>query len=119
MEHIDGTRMWNEFVFYRPEDRTLICSDLVFNIHDIPNFATHLLLFLVGARRKFVQSRFERWVLVADRKRFADSLVDVLAWDFDRIIMAHGRIVETRGREMLTGAASWAIGEPHRKRLSA
>lgn len=117
MVGLAGTRLWNEFVFFLPESRTLICSDLVFNIHDIPNLATHIMLWLVGARRRFAQSRAERWFLVKDRKRFGDSLADVLRWDFDRIVMAHGRIVETGGHQMLAREVSWALDTSPRKQL--
>jgi hypothetical protein len=41
---------------------------------------------------------------VKDRAAFDRSIERMLAWDFDRIVMAHGDIVETGGRRMLIEA---------------
>jgi glyoxylase-like metal-dependent hydrolase (beta-lactamase superfamily II) len=95
-------------VFFHRASGTLVCSDLVFNIHDIPNLATSFMLLLVGARRRFTQTRTERWLLVKDRKSYAESLSKVLQWDFDRVVMGHGRIVDTGGHQRLADAVSWA-----------
>lgn len=104
-----GTRNWNECVFYPVGKHTLICSDLLFNIHDSPNLSTDLLLRVIGVRRKLAQSRTQRWLMVRDRERYAESIERVLAWDFERIIMAHGRIVERDGRAGLRRALAWAL----------
>lgn len=109
MRRLDGTRMWNESVFFVPEQRTLICSDLVFNVQEVPNFATSLFLTLTGAKRRFVQTRTTRWFLVKDRERFGRSMQKILEWDIERIIMGHGRIVESDGRKKLAEAARWAL----------
>ncbi|QDG53650.1 hypothetical protein FIV42_23755 [Persicimonas caeni] len=116
MVGIEGTRYWNEFVFYEPKSRTLICSDLVFNIHEIPNFATNLMLTLVGGKGGVVQTRSERWFLVKDRPSYAESIAKVLAWDFDRLVMGHGRVVETGGYEELARAVRWALPSSHREK---
>ncbi len=115
---IQGTRYWNEFVFYEPKSRTLICTDLVFNIHDIPNLATNLMLTLVGGKNRVVQTRSERWFLVKDRQLYADSIATVLEWDFDRLVMGHGRVVEAGGYEQLVEAVRWALPESRTKRQS-
>jgi hypothetical protein len=45
------------------------------------------------------------WKLwVKDRAAFERSIEAVLAWDFDRIAMAHGEILETNARDRLIGA---------------
>lgn len=109
MLELQGTRHWDEFVFFAPDSRTLLCTDLVMNIHDIANLRTSLALWLLGLRKRFAQSRLERWYLVEDRARFGSSLQQLFEWDFDRIVMAHGRIVETGGRQKLMETASWVL----------
>jgi uncharacterized protein YndB with AHSA1/START domain len=115
---IDGTRSWNEFVCYLPAHRTLLCADLVFNIQEIPNLATSILLWLVGARKRFTQSRLERWFLVTDREAYGRSLGRIFEWSFDRVIMAHGEIVEEEGYERLVEACGWALDAPEIEDLS-
>ena len=118
MLHIEGTKRWNEFVFFVPASKTLLCSDLVFNIHDIPNLATHLMLLVVGAKRRLVQSRTLRWLMVADRARYAESISKVLDWDFDRVVMGHGRVVDSGGHRQMVEAVRWALPEPRNQRLT-
>jgi glyoxylase-like metal-dependent hydrolase (beta-lactamase superfamily II) len=116
---IEGTKMWGEFVFLHRASRTLLCADLVFNIHDIPNLATHIVLWLVGARRRFTQTRSERWLMVKDREAYAESVSKVLEWDFDRVVMGHGRVVDTGGHRRLAEAVSWAVGDATRRQIEA
>ncbi len=35
----------------------------------------------------------------------------ILAWDFDRIVVAHGDVLERNGRERLRAAYSWLLAE--------
>jgi hypothetical protein len=111
MRGLEGTRWWNEYVFWLRESGTLLCSDFVFNIRDPANFWTRLLLTLVGANGELAQSRTERWFLVRDRDAFAGSIAEILEWDFERIVMAHGEIVEHDGRRRLAEVSSWAFDD--------
>lgn len=104
-----GTRNWNECVFYPVGKGTLICSDLVFNVRESPNFSTDLLLRVIGVRHKLAQSRTQRWLMVRNRAEYARSIEKVLAWDFERIIMAHGRVVKSDGKAGLRRALRWAL----------
>lgn len=116
---VQGTRYWSEFVFFVPRSRTLICSDLVFNIHHIPNCATKLMLTLVGGKGGVVQTRTERWFLVKDRRSYAQSISKILQWDFDRLIMGHGRVVDTGGHRELANAVQWAFPDSGTKQLTS
>jgi hypothetical protein len=41
-------------------------------------------------------------------KRAARAAIDrMLGWDFDRVIVAHGDIVESRGKEAVREAFAW------------
>ena len=46
---------------------------------------------------------------VADRDRAAarEQVDRMLAWDIDRIVLAHGGIIETGGQEVLRRAYAW------------
>ena len=46
-------------------------------------------------------------VMVRDKKLARRQVDRMLAWDFDRIILAHGAPVESGGREVLRRAYAW------------
>jgi hypothetical protein len=47
--------------------------------------------------------------LVRDRDRCRASLRRILDWPFDRVVVAHGTVVESGGRERLTDGYSWLL----------
>jgi hypothetical protein len=42
-----------------------------------------------------------------DRSAARRSLETVLAWDFDRVIVAHGAVLESGGKEIVRQAFGW------------
>lgn len=91
-----------ESAFYHPPSRTLIVTDLVFNIH--PEDAwTRLFMTLNDGNGKFGPTRILR-SLLKDRQALTASLEKLLAWDFDRVVMAHGDVLETGGKTKLREA---------------
>jgi hypothetical protein len=93
----------DEVVFLHRPTRTLIVSDLVFNLGaDLP-LSTRLFTRMTGTYNRFAASRLFR-TFIKDRGSFGRSLERVLGWDFDRLVMAHGRIVEAGGASMLRQA---------------
>jgi hypothetical protein len=65
-----------------------------------------LFLRIVGAWRRTAQSRMWR-LLTKDREAAARSVEDVLSWDFDRLVMAHGDPVDGGARERVASALAW------------
>lgn len=96
-----GTRILNEVLFFQKDSRTLVVTDLVFNMRIETKGAEKLLFKLNKIDHRFGPSRIFRLVFVNDKKAVEQSLRKVLAWDFDRVIMNHGEILETGGREAL------------------
>jgi hypothetical protein len=95
----------NEVVFFHRPSRTLICADLVFNLASHPSRLTRIVAWLIG-NRKPGATLLER-VLIRRRAAARDQIGRMLAWDPDRIVLAHGDIVETGGREVLRRAYAW------------
>jgi hypothetical protein len=107
---IAGAPRMEEHVFFHRATRTLICSDLVFHVTRPANLRTRLLLWLVGAGGgRLATSRVWR-LMVKDRAAAAGSLDRVHAWDIERIIPAHGDVVERDGRAALAAAHRGRIG---------
>jgi glyoxylase-like metal-dependent hydrolase (beta-lactamase superfamily II) len=100
---IEGAPKRNEVVFFHRATRTLYTADLVFNIHRHAGLLTPLTFRAMGIYKRFaVAKMWNHWI--KDRAAFDRSIERMLAWDFDRIVMAHGDIVETGGRRMLIDA---------------
>ena len=84
--------------------RTLIVTDLVFNIPTLPWGVGRVMMQLNGAVGGVRASRLMRHVVVADRPAFRASLAKLLAEEFSRLIVCHGEIQDTGGHEALAQA---------------
>jgi hypothetical protein len=100
---VEGAPRRNEVVFFHRDSRTIYTADLLFNILEPEGFLTPLTFRLMGVHRRFAIPRMWRqWV--TDRAAFARSIDAILAWDFERIVVAHGEIIEDRARERFEAA---------------
>lgn len=100
---IHGAPKMGEVVFVHVPSRSLIVSDLVFNIRDPSGFLMGLVLRMMGAHGRFAQSRL--WGAMTKDKEAARRSVDrLLELDFDRIVPAHGEIVDRGGKDALREA---------------
>ncbi len=104
---VAGAPSLAETVFLHKPSRTLVVTDLVFNIRATKGLLTPLVLTLVGARGRFAQSRAVRF-MVKDRDAVAASFEAILAMDFDRIVMAHGEVLASGAKDALARVLGWA-----------
>ncbi len=101
-----GFTMANEVLFFHPASRTLLATDLVFNMGAEMPPLTRFALRLVGAYDRFGCSLIEK-LAIRDRAAARASLEWILEWDFDRVILAHGRMLEHGGPDALRAAYAW------------
>jgi hypothetical protein len=106
---IRGLPLTNEVVFFHPASRTLIATDLAFNIGPDRPALTRLAFRLSGAYQRLAPTYLER-LLVRDRASFRASLQRVLEWPFERVIVAHGTVLEAGGQRELARGYSWLFG---------
>lgn len=109
---VAGFPLANEVVFLHRPSATLIATDLVFNVGDASPAPTRLAFRLMGAYGRPSSTLLER-VFVRNRGAFCRSLERILGWDFSRIVMAHGEVVESGGREALEKAYAWILRGDH------
>jgi hypothetical protein len=96
-----GLRYVNESVFFHRPTRTLLAVDLVFNLQDeYPGMLGRILRWNQIDRR-FGPSRAFRWIFTRDKAALAPSIRKMLEWDIDRVVMSHGRVLDTGGRQAL------------------
>jgi len=82
-----------ETLFLHDKSRSLIATDLIYNIGSDSDLLEQLWYLVFGAFGNPGVLRYHR-KLIKDPKAFRESLDHVLTWDFDRIIMSHGHIIE-------------------------
>jgi hypothetical protein len=106
---VAGAPTLDELVFLHRPSKTLIVCDLVFNIHEAPTFMTKLILRMVGVWQRLAQSRLWRQT-TKDRGAAARSCERVLALEFTRVLMSHGRTAEGPVvREKLREGLAWML----------
>jgi len=98
----------NEVVFFHRASRTLILCDLAFNFGPSAAAPTRLLMRLPRSYGRFGPSKLDP-LLIRDRRAARESLERILDWDFDRVVVAHGDVLESGGREALRQGYSWLL----------
>lgn len=95
----------NEVVVLHRPSRTLVLTDLVFHFgSDAPWLTRAAMRGLCG----YPGCRATALERVGMRRAQArEELGTVLSWDFDRLVMAHGEVIETGGKQALAGAYRW------------
>ncbi len=101
-----GLPFLNEVVFCHRPSRTLVVTDLLFNVQEARSWPLRLFFRLDGAYRKFGLTRLTK-LLIRDPAQARADVERILGWDFDRIILTHGEIIETGGKEAFRGAFAW------------
>jgi hypothetical protein len=95
-----GMRWLHESLFFHRASRTLLVTDLIFNMQtDFKGFERKFARWN-RIDKKFGPSRIFKLVFVKDRKAVSEFLSHVLKWDFDRVVVNHGDILDSGGREL-------------------
>ena len=104
--HLGGMGGQDEYAFYHRPSRTLIVADLVFHVTKEAPLGPRLFatVGIVGGRTHDVGMPRPERSSVKDPAAFKRTLATLLGWDFDRIIVGHGEIVETGGKALLKEA---------------
>jgi uncharacterized protein DUF4336 len=107
----EGAPLMNEVVFFHRATRTLLLTDLAFHVQPGVRGRAKLFHWLVGAAPgRFGPHRIIR-TGIRDRGAARRSLAKILEWDFDRVVVAHGSVLESGGRARLREAFAF-LGAP-------
>ncbi len=98
----------NEIVFYHHSTKTLIITDSAFNFDDSYPWITQFAARIIDSYQSLKPSWLEK-VAVKDKQLVKQSIDKILDWDFDRVIMGHGKIVETNAKQELASGYQWLI----------
>jgi hypothetical protein len=102
---IEGCEL-KETVFVHPASRTVISSDLAENFATSDHLPTRLYLKLSGIHGKVGWSRLLR-VVYRDHAAARASVERLLGHDFDRVVLAHGDILERGGKDAVRATFAW------------
>jgi hypothetical protein len=93
-----GAPFLGEVVFFHPATRTVLFTDLVFNIpKGEARGVSRLFYRLVGAEGRFGPHRLVRYLFIRNRADARASIERILRWDFDRVTVTHGDVLERGG----------------------
>jgi hypothetical protein len=96
---LKGSSRVNETVFFHKSTRTLITTDACFNLLNPKGWGAPFIYRVFDNYKKFSVSKL---FLLAhrDKKLLSQSFQKMMAWDFDKIVMAHGEIIEGGGKSL-------------------
>ena len=100
---IDGAPSVAEHALFHRPTRTLVLTDLVFNVRAPRGVVANVVLWLVGCHGKLAQSRTWRF-FIKDRPAYAASVRRLLGLDVETLVVAHGDVVREDARARLAAA---------------
>lgn len=93
-----GIDSLNECVFFHSASRTLILTDTAFHFDESFPMLTQFSARVLGGYKQLSLSILER-LATTEKEQVRQSFEKVMLWDFERVIMAHGSIIEQDGKE--------------------
>jgi hypothetical protein len=100
---VEGMPLLNETAWLHRRSRTLILTDLCQWWQGEMPVSSRLYAAVTGVRRQLAVPYTIR-LLVKDRPALARSIHTMLKWEFERVIVAHNSIVDSRARDALSRA---------------
>jgi hypothetical protein len=101
-----GTPVLNEVVFFHRATSTVIFTDVVFNVATEDASKARVFNWVTGCTGQFGPHRLVR-LMIADRNAARESVWKILKWHFDRVIVTHGDVLESGGRDRVRAAFSY------------
>jgi hypothetical protein len=102
-----GAPVLNEVIFFHFASRTVVFTDLIFNLPASVRKSAPLFFWLLDAPGKFGPHRLIRARAIRDRAAARQSVNAILEWNFDQVIVAHGDVLEAGGRERVASAFAY------------
>lgn len=107
-----GNRVMHEVVMLHRASRTVIAVDLVEHFRDETpgvDFIVRAYIKLCGMWNKPRAAPELRW-MTRDRAAARAAIETILAWDFDRMVIAHGELFEHGAKDALREAWRFVLG---------
>jgi hypothetical protein len=105
-----GFDLLNECVFSHSASRTLIVTDAAIHIDESFPLATQLATRVIGGYKSLGPSLLER-IATTEKEKVRRSVEKILDWDFERVVMAHGSIIEQNGKNQFRQGYERFLGQ--------
>ncbi len=106
-----GPSPLHEVAFCHTPSRTLVLTDSAFHFDASAAWLTRCLTRIGGGYGRLEPTILER-LATSDRASLGRAMQALLQWDFDRVIVAQGAVLETGGKQALARAYSSFLGSP-------
>jgi hypothetical protein len=100
---LEGMPSYNEVVFLHHASKSLIVTDMCFNIRKPEGLGAKIIFGLFGTYDRFAVSRLFK-MMIKDKAALKKSIDEVLSCDFDNIIVSHGENIIGGANEKLRAA---------------
>ena len=104
---VAGMARLQETVVFHPASRTLVLTDLCFNLVNVEGWFARTQLKMLDAYGRFGPSFLCRNWFTTDRAELRRSIDHLLAWEPERIVVTHGAVVTEGGTDQLRDAFAW------------
>jgi hypothetical protein len=112
---VRGNIFFSEIVFLHRASRTLLVADLVENFdRQTASVFGRTLARLFGVGSEPVASPEHR-LYTTDAAAAAESLERIQSWDFERIVLSHGTLIESGGHAVMEAVAGQLLGQVRRR----
>lgn len=105
---IDSKSKISEAVFYHKPSRTLILTDLLFNLSQPRTWIQKLAYSLNGVREQPKMSRLGR-LFFNDHLQLKEKVLKIAEWDFEQVIVAHGDFIANNGKQKFLDSFRWLL----------
>jgi hypothetical protein len=105
---LSGPAVVNEFAFFHRESRTLILTDTAFHFDEHSPLLTQWVARSLGQYQLLRATVLEKWAS-RDRQVLEAAIRQIMTWNFQRVIMAHGSIIETNARQQFKEGYEWFL----------
>lgn len=106
----NGIDLVNEWVFFHSKSRTLILTDTAFHFDDSFPLITQFAARVIGSYKSLSPSLLEK-AASTEKAKIKLVVQKILDWDFERVIMAHGSIIEHQGKQKFKAGYESFLGE--------
>ncbi len=105
---VRGGFFLDEVVFLHRASGTLILTDLCVESSEEWPLLSRIAGRIAGVYQRHGPPRTMKWNLRRDKPALRRAVERILSWDFDRMILAHGRLVESGAKELFERAYAFA-----------
>lgn len=106
---IAGMPRLQEHAVLHVPSRTLILTDLVFNLRFPPHQSVPWALRWISGLKSFPGTSRLVKLCVKDRVAVRQSLEEMMAWDFDQVVVSHGELITENAKDTLRRVLAWGL----------